>query len=224
LALLELGSSLAGTITKKSGVHRKNVYDALERLMGKGLVSFIDQNNRKYYQPSNPIKIKDLLEERDIMLNNILPDLIKDYHSSREDIQIKIFKGKTGLKTLYYDVIKDLKQGLGYYVIGARDVSPFIGRTMDIVHKKRIQKQIYGYFLYTTRFKARASVAAKLKYTRVAILPRGFPSLVHIMIIGHKTAQIIFSDEPTAIVIINNEIAQSYLEYFKFLLNISKRL
>ena len=39
IALLERGSSAVNDITKASGVHRVNVYDVIERLQTKGLIS-----------------------------------------------------------------------------------------------------------------------------------------------------------------------------------------
>ena len=45
--LLRDGPSLAGKITQKTGIHRRNVYDCLERLNKKGLVGFVKENNRK---------------------------------------------------------------------------------------------------------------------------------------------------------------------------------
>ena len=41
LALLELGSSTTGPIVDKSGISRSIIYQILEKLMEKGLVSFI---------------------------------------------------------------------------------------------------------------------------------------------------------------------------------------
>ena len=45
LTLLKMGSALAGEITEKTGIHRRNIYDSLERLQEKGLVSFVIINN-----------------------------------------------------------------------------------------------------------------------------------------------------------------------------------
>ena len=45
LSLLDLGPSLAGQISKHSGIHRRSVYDALDRLAEKGLISYIVKNN-----------------------------------------------------------------------------------------------------------------------------------------------------------------------------------
>ena len=40
LALIKLGSSTSGPITDKSGVSRSKIYNILERLIQKGLVSY----------------------------------------------------------------------------------------------------------------------------------------------------------------------------------------
>ena len=57
LALVDLGTAQAGQITEKSGVHRRNVYDAISRLMEKGIISYVNVNNKKLFSPVNPKKI-----------------------------------------------------------------------------------------------------------------------------------------------------------------------
>ena len=46
IALTELGSSTVGPIVKKAKVAYSNVYDILNRLIEKGIVSFITKNKR----------------------------------------------------------------------------------------------------------------------------------------------------------------------------------
>ena len=46
LAIIDLGSCLAGEIARKTGIHRRTVYDAINRLIEKGLVSYIKTYNR----------------------------------------------------------------------------------------------------------------------------------------------------------------------------------
>jgi len=41
LAMLELGSSTVGPIAKKSGISYSKIYEVLQRLIDKGIVSFI---------------------------------------------------------------------------------------------------------------------------------------------------------------------------------------
>jgi len=49
LNLLNLGSCLASDLAKKTGLHRRPVYDALNRLIEKGLVSYTIKTGKKYY-------------------------------------------------------------------------------------------------------------------------------------------------------------------------------
>lgn len=63
IALLKLGLTSAGQITKVSGVHRRNVYDALERLINKGLVSYVTKEKIKYFEAVNPYFLLNLLEK-----------------------------------------------------------------------------------------------------------------------------------------------------------------
>ena len=53
-SLLELGPSNAGLISRKSGLHRRVVYDTLEMLIQKGLVGYILKNNVRLFQASHP--------------------------------------------------------------------------------------------------------------------------------------------------------------------------
>ena len=48
-ALIDLGPSLAGRISRKTGLHRRTVYDVTETLIQKGLVSYILENNRRIF-------------------------------------------------------------------------------------------------------------------------------------------------------------------------------
>ncbi|MFH1211984.1 MAG: helix-turn-helix domain-containing protein, partial [Candidatus Woesearchaeota archaeon] len=50
LSLIKLGSGTVQEISKKSNVHRANVYDVLNKLMEKGLVSYIIKKGKRLYQ------------------------------------------------------------------------------------------------------------------------------------------------------------------------------
>ncbi|MCX6741659.1 MAG: helix-turn-helix domain-containing protein [Candidatus Pacearchaeota archaeon] len=63
LALLRLGSVTAGIIIKETGLHRAYVYEILEKLMDKGLVSHVIQAQRKYFEAANPKKFLEMISE-----------------------------------------------------------------------------------------------------------------------------------------------------------------
>ena len=58
LDLLKSGTSTAYEIGKRTGIYRVHVYDKLEQLMDKGLVTYVYRGAKKFFQATNPSKIK----------------------------------------------------------------------------------------------------------------------------------------------------------------------
>ena len=117
ISLLELGSAPAGKITEKTGIHRRNVYDSIERLVKKGLVGYVTKNNRKYFKAANPKHFFYLLEKekeetqrKEKEFRKILPKLILAQGLAKEKQKVTIFEGKKGLITILEDVIKTGKE------------------------------------------------------------------------------------------------------------------
>src|SRR3989338_6514101 len=82
LALLELGSSTTGPIIEKSHIARSIIYQILEKLMQKGLVSQVIKEKTKYFQAAEPNKILEYIDERrekfeetKKVIENLLPEL-----------------------------------------------------------------------------------------------------------------------------------------------------
>src|SRR3990167_10766454 len=113
LALSELGSSTVGPIVKKSKVAYCNIYEILNRLIEKGIVSFIIKNKTKYFQaasPSNLIQYLDKKQEQIAQekeaLKKILPDLEK-LQEIKSKQEAEVFLGKKGLRTAYERLVKN---------------------------------------------------------------------------------------------------------------------
>ena len=62
LTLLKIGSASANEVSRKSGVHRVSVYDALRGLAEKGLVSQITKANKLLFEAGNPEKIIEIIQ------------------------------------------------------------------------------------------------------------------------------------------------------------------
>src|SRR3989338_1924252 len=83
-ALLELGSSQAGTIAKTAKLNRVSVYKALDKLIAQGLVSYTKRNNRKTFKAADISKIKLLVKEKKDQLTTFeknIPNIIPSYIS-----------------------------------------------------------------------------------------------------------------------------------------------
>src|SRR5688572_5487425 len=79
--LLSLGESGVGEIAVRGDIHRRNVYDALQRLITKGLVFPIFQKGENRYAAVRPEKLVELLREKELRLSEALPSLTALYET-----------------------------------------------------------------------------------------------------------------------------------------------
>lgn len=113
LALSELGSSTVGPVVNKSGVAYSNIYDILNRLIEKGIVSFIVKNKTKHFQaasPSNLIRYLDKKQEQIVHEKETLRKLLPELERLREGTskqEAEVFLGKKGLRTAYEKLSAD---------------------------------------------------------------------------------------------------------------------
>src|SRR3989338_8100445 len=77
LVLLKLGSVPAGPLIKELGMHRAAVYNLLDILIDKGLVHFVVQANRKYFEAQEPKRLLEFIEEKNQKLETEKEELQK---------------------------------------------------------------------------------------------------------------------------------------------------
>ena len=223
LAMLRLGSDTVLGITKKSGVHRSNVYDVLGKLMEKGLVSYVVKEGKRMYQATEPEKLIDILREskedierKEKMVQGILPALnaIKPLFGKKS--QVTILEGAEGIKTIFEQKIND---GVTNYVIGAYTEPYILESYLQRWHRRRVKAKIKDKMLFKHNDKERAKALKKLPYTECRYLAhKAFTSPVAINIWGNKVALVIgLEEEPLAIFIENEAIAKDFLDYFHLL-------
>lgn len=115
-ALLTYGGSGVSSISLRAKVHRRNAYDALERLQSKGLVFEVQGKKEITYEPVEPGKLLELLKEKETRLEAELPGLIKTYRETRAPERAFIYKGVEGVKNYLRTA---LMKGEDMYILGA---------------------------------------------------------------------------------------------------------
>ncbi len=218
LAILDLGSALVGVISRKSGAHRRSVYDVLDRLIEKGLVSYILTNNRRYYQATNPERLTELIKEKQNNIAEILPELMLKFNLAKEKQETNFFRGKEGLKTIFYD---QLNEGKTICIIGGSEQAAEVIRYFfEKYDKERIRKKIKVKILFSREAKSKIK---RIPLSEIRFLPEGFGGLASTNIYGNKVAIIVWSrTNPLGILIKQKEVAESYLKYFELLWKIGK--
>ena len=210
LALLKNGSSLAGRISRLTGIHRRNVYDITERLIKKGVIGYILKNNRRYFEAVNPEKFLDILKEKE---NNLIESLsyLKDiYSSSKEKQETNFYKGVDGLKSIFQDQLEENSER-EILILGASkeafEVLPFYFKWYD---KDRVRKKIKARIIASERFEK------KIPLSEIRYLPEKYASPLAINIYKDKVAIVLWRKNPIAIVIKEKEVADSYRKHFEF--------
>lgn len=220
-ALLKIGLSTASEISSATSIHRTNIYDCLERLLDKGLVSYIHKEGKKQYQAANPDKIRDLLREKEQKFSEVLPQMIRLKKSAVNQELVEIYRGMKAVKMNLQSFLKEkgpiLVYGIPKIALGLME--DFI----LIYHKKRILKKVVMKHIYDEDATKRIEQLNKMPYTYAKYLPRMKDSPVSTNICGNEILFILWSENPYIIKIKNKEIASSYKNYFDLLWRISKK-
>lgn len=125
-ALLELGESTRTTLAKRSGISPSKIYDVANRLVEKGIVSAVKKQGALHFSAANPERLKDFIEkkEKDLLseralVDTLLPSLLARYAETRNDLDVEVFYGWDGMKTVFWDIAKSLGRGDRNCVFGA---------------------------------------------------------------------------------------------------------
>lgn len=215
LALLGLGKAQAGILSRKTGIHRRSIYDSLERLIEKGLVSFIKENDKRYYVAENPKRLEELAQIQRTAVNEILPSLSARFLEHKEKQETKFYKGIEGIKTIFEDQINTAKP---VYIIGAaRNASNILKYYLPHYTSKRIKNKLKLYLIYAGKERNFAVPYGETRY-----LPESYASPVSTNIYADKVVIIVWSQEPIAVLIKDKVISETYKKYFDLLWNTAK--
>jgi len=231
-ALLELGPSTTGEMIKKAKVSRSKVYEMLDRLIDRGLVSFVIRENTKYFEAADPDHIlhyvrkeKSILEEKEKALKNILPALKQKQKIAKIPQTATIYEGIKGIKTIYSEAIYSLKKGEEYYAIAAE---PEVMEDKDFMtfiknfHRRREERGVKVKLLAPNKIKNIISkTIAKRKLIKIRYFKQHLPSAM--LIFGDNVATYVWSEKPSGVIIRSPTIANRYKRFFDEVWKMAKK-
>ena len=219
LTLLKLGSAKVGQIVKDSNVSYSKVYDVLDRLSSKGLVSHVILGNVKYFNAVEPYRLEEYIKRKEQEVrkqletaNKVIPELAKIADKNRQNDLAEIFMGDKGIRTAYEILLREAtsKDILcyfypfeGYHPIA----SPFYSRLYLFQKQKKVQQRgIATLDFKQSKHYAEISRGVKMKFV-------DFP-LPATMDICKDKLLIISWENVTGILISSKEIAEHFRNYF----------
>ncbi|MFH1211993.1 MAG: helix-turn-helix domain-containing protein [Candidatus Woesearchaeota archaeon] len=216
--LLELGNAHAGEISKKTQLNRNTVYDSLERLIKKGLVSFITSANRKLFKPANPAVILEQIKEKEKIANEIIPALTEIYMGSKEKEDSDIYRGRKGIRSVLNDIL-NYKEYVAFGSSGK--FFQVMEHDFVIFQKKKEELKIKSRVIESESARKNAKLQ-KVAYAEFRFLSDKFTSPTTTVVYGNRVAIFMWGTLPVATVITSNEISRSYAAYFEALWETAK--
>lgn len=228
LALLELGSSKKGPIVKKAGITSSKIYEVIDKLIERGLASYVIKDKVKYFNAAPPSRIKDYLREKEIKLkeqeteiDKLLPSLELKQKLTEKKIDAEVYRGWRGMQTVYNDLLESLKPKEEYFIFGAsrgmdtKKVKSFYTRFNEKVTKKKLRANV----IFNEN--ARGNIPNVEKSGDVKYLDQTTPA--EILVYDNKTAIVLLEKEPLIILIRGESIAKSFKAYFDVMWMVAKK-
>lgn len=220
--MLSTGETGVSEVSVKAKIHRRNVYDALHRLLEKGLVFTIFQKGENRYRAVHPQKLLEILKEKERKLDSILPDLTKKYTTDPSSEAAYIYKGIEGYKSYRRDLVRIAEEA---YFLGAKGLwrSPQIDQTFRDTYVNKFKKDIPHKVLFDPRVPEILPQALVDEKGNYRILPKGYETPGVVDIFGDHVVTFVsvgignIGEDITIFVMKNRELAESYKTWFKFI-------
>jgi len=231
LALLKLGQQTTGPLAKESGVSRSKLYEVLEKLIKKGVVSHLKKNNISYFSAAPPERIENYLKEKEELIKKQREKFKKNIGffegllNKGTDLQeAKVFEGMEGIKNIREEALGNMKSGENMYFFGnpASGHDYVLGYWNDW-NNRRVKKKINAWIIYNMDAKEFGERRKKQKYTKVKYLPNKGNTHAWIEIYGDTIAIVLKHQTPMSVVIKNKLVAESFKTYFDILWEISNK-
>lgn len=216
IALLKEKKATASHVAKLVKMNRTTAYLELDNLVGRGLVSYVIRDSKRYYQPASPDKLLQILDFKREKIKSILPSL-KSLSGISEPFKIEILEGKEGVKTFYQDILENAKEVLAFGVTG---------KAMEVLEFSypHFLKKFVGAGIKERALANFDSEDLMRKHPRrnlkVRFLPKGFKSEVTTFIYSGKIAiQSLVRENIYVAIITDKLLYEGYKNYFEFMWN-----
>jgi len=221
-ALLQLGEANVNSLSIKSRVHRRNVYDSLNKLIEKGLASETFVKGEKLFKPINPERLKELIQEQEMALESFLPKMLESYQLKESSIEAYYFKGIEGFKN-YLKLI--LEENQTVFFIGAKAfwLDPRLQIYLKHFERERKKKGIKFIHLFDHEVKEQKPEILKIVGKPYKFLPQKYSSNTAIDIFGDYVVTFVgvkpgeLAEEPIQFVLKSKALADGYRTFFQFM-------
>jgi sugar-specific transcriptional regulator TrmB len=216
LALLDFGEATATKLSERTGLGRVHMYQITNKLIEKGLASYLIKKNVRYFSASDPETLLNDLEEKEQNLKKVLPELKARQNITNFETKVGMFRGLEGINTILKMILKDKKN---YVMFGGGEqfssndaeviTSIFIKRAENLKIKGRVMDRKDAKFIVGEHEDYRYVNKELLSSTTSATW-------------GNNHAIFVWTRPYYVILINNEEVAKTNLATFNHIWNLAK--
>ena len=218
-SILEIGFAQISEINVRVNINRRNIYDILNRLIKKGLISYTEENKKRKFHITHPNKLVSYIEEKKKELDDSreiiekeIPEIVEKFDSHKSQVRTQVYRGEEGMKAYFED---SLNYPETYWIGGGRYVPKKYPNFFIPWNKRRAKKKIK--WIYLMRHELRKEYKP-FPYEEVKFLPEEFSGAPTVIgIFGDKVAQLLLGEEIFVFVTESKELADNYKRYHKYL-------
>lgn len=215
LDLIKVGSSSAHDISNRTKIHRPNVYDTLDKMIKKGIVTSSIEESKKIFYPIEPNNLLEYLKQREFDLKEVIPEIEKFRATAKQERKIEMAEGIRAIRNILNSFLED-NQPIYVYGIPKTAIEDLGGFINDF-HQRRIQKNIPMKHIYNKNAEKRIRELNQLTLTEARYLPSLFDTNTTTNICGDRVVLFFWEPPFWAIIIKNESIANAYKKYFDIL-------
>lgn len=142
LAALELGPSSILAISKHTHIHRTLIYQAVEKLVERGLIVKAPKKKLVLYAAIDPHDLVNYIQKKEIEVQRALPDFLAIMQSGTAHPQVTFYKGRAQLRQLYRSTL-DCKSKVIWAYFPSLSMQQILGKEeMDVIIRERIRRKI----------------------------------------------------------------------------------
>jgi sugar-specific transcriptional regulator TrmB len=227
LDLLKNKESTATQISKRTRMHRANVYDTLTKLKERNLVYLSTKEGKQVFAalPTDLI----LNQEKDRLENlKTALDYIKTTYVSGQTPKVYTLEGLNAVKSILFSLLEK-KSEIWIYGLAENEnvINVLNDRLMNSFHLERIKRHIELKLLFYKFPHEEIKTLSNLKFTEARLLPKTQQSKTSqiTQIVCNGSVYITLWIHPIYTIIIENDaIAKEYLDLYNLLWNYSEKV
>lgn len=228
LKLLHEGQSTITDIANKTGIKRPTVHENIMSLIKIGIVVQVFERGKKYYMCDTPDKLIELINQKQNVIQTLLPDFFSMYSQSAQKATVQFFDGLKGKLKIHELALKYHRDYKTYYigsvvnslydVLSERDVLDYV--------EKRVKLGIWNYVISTDDISQMSHIYNEKRNKECLREMKIIPSLkalfVNLFVFGEYVCISSSAKDDYVIIVHSNEFAETVKNIFRVLWEIKE--